>query len=112
MRKSRTPDYGWRLACVNIGTAKQGSGSKAPPRRTIVADGTRSPAAVDPGSKGKRVAWKTSVGPRAGRDMKRTMMRSAIDLPATREMDGERTVRSHHPERRATTCNLIRNPGR
>jgi hypothetical protein len=43
--------------------------------------------AVDPGSKGKRVAWKTSVGSRAGRDMKRTMT-LCIDLPAPPLVDG------------------------
>ena len=45
------------------------------------------PVAVDPGSKGKRVAWKTSVGSRAGRAMKRTMT-LCIDLPAPPLVDG------------------------
>jgi hypothetical protein len=70
---------------------------------------TRKPVAVDPGSKGKRVAWKTSFGLEAGRDMKRTMT-LCIDLPVFLPGDGRRAGSPFpNPERRHDV-HLIRTP--
>jgi hypothetical protein len=68
--KKCMPYYGLRRRAL-FPEMLAGSGSNAPPRRTIVA-AKREAGSVDPGPKGKRVAWKTSVGLSAGRDMKQT----------------------------------------
>ncbi len=69
-------------------------GLQSPSTQDVDRCGRAQPAVGDPGSKGRRVAWKTSSGLGADETEDATMARQAalaccVDLPVTRGMDGE-----------------------